>query len=319
MHENRTIRPASGRAITANPMERVPLHRKKGKGRQTDGVSMAKGLFIVGNKRSGSTHLMRLLNFHPEIFVSNESDVIWILYNYHAGREIAPYPHDSPGGMEAALEKARHVLDPEAAAHRNFELFQTYLMTEGFLKQKGVQKRNLKYLGDQKPYQNIDPELLPFILDNVCSPKFLHILRHPFEVVSSSMNFESGTGGDIWGGMGPDEIMAMWERHERNVLEAKSKYNLDILTVRYDNLIGETESEMRKVFEFLEVDFNDKLLEKCRQFTLPNFKKIRTFSVTPSQRELMRMYGLQTNFSWMEREVMPTCRKYMHKLKLKLL
>lgn len=290
---------------------------KNPKGRQTDEVSMANGLFIVGNKRSGSTHLMRLLNLHPKIFVSNESDVIWILYNYCAGKEIKPYPHDSPGGMEAAMKKAGHVLNRGLSAHENFENFQTSLMRQGFLKQKGVQKTDLAYLGDQKPYQNIDPDLVPFILDNVRSPKFLHILRHPFEVVSSSMNFDGGTGGDIWNGMGPRDIMKMWEVHERHVLEAREKYNLDILTVRYDGLIGDTMDEMRRVFQFLEVEYSEDLLETCRQNTLPNFKKIRPYPTTASQLELMRHYDLPADFNWVNRRLIPALRRNFYKLKLK--
>ena len=48
------------------------------------------GLFIVGNKRSGSTHLMRLLNLHENIFVTNESDIVWVLYCYH-NNIVIPY------------------------------------------------------------------------------------------------------------------------------------------------------------------------------------------------------------------------------------
>jgi LPS sulfotransferase NodH len=37
-------------------------------------------LFIMGNKRSGSTLVTDLLNAHPRVFVSHESDVAWLLY-----------------------------------------------------------------------------------------------------------------------------------------------------------------------------------------------------------------------------------------------
>jgi len=57
---------------------------------------MTKAVFIVGNKRSGSTQLMALLNLHPNIFVSNESDIIWILYRFHNNQDIVPYPWDTP-------------------------------------------------------------------------------------------------------------------------------------------------------------------------------------------------------------------------------
>ena len=45
-------------------------------------------LFIIGNKRWGTSQLVRMLNLHPLMFVSDESDISWILYQFynHRGR-----------------------------------------------------------------------------------------------------------------------------------------------------------------------------------------------------------------------------------------
>jgi len=120
---------------------------------------------------------MRLLNLHPEVFISNESDIVWILYNFHKGIPIKPYPHDSPGGFQAAIKTAESILDKNLSPLENYERFQKHLMRNGFLKMKGVEKEKLSYIGDQKPYQNIDPELMPFILELFPNAKFLHILE----------------------------------------------------------------------------------------------------------------------------------------------
>ena len=40
-------------------------------------------LFIIGNKRSGTSQLVRILNLHPEIFIAHESDIIWILHQFY--------------------------------------------------------------------------------------------------------------------------------------------------------------------------------------------------------------------------------------------
>ncbi len=66
---------------------------------------MTKAVFIIGNKRSGSTQLMHLLNLHPNIFISNESDILWILYRFHNNLDIVPYQWDTPIGMNRILEK----------------------------------------------------------------------------------------------------------------------------------------------------------------------------------------------------------------------
>lgn len=277
-----------------------------------------KGLFIVGNKRSGSTHIMRLLNLHPEVFISNESDIIWILYNFHRGKEIERYPHDSPGGMNAALKLAREVLDPNASVVENYETFQRKLMETGFLKMEPTQKDKLEYIGDQKPYQNIDPEMLPFILEHFPDAKFLHILRHPFEVIPSSMKFGGGTGGFIWNGMGPKEIMEKWEMHENWVADAKKKYSLDMVQLKYGDLMRDPRGEMQRIFNFLDLKSDKQLLEKCREITLTNFKPIENYPLTESQRALLEKYGMKTHFSLLERKVMPEAKKYVEKIKRKL-
>lgn len=271
------------------------------------------GLFIVGNKRSGSTHLMNLLNLHDEVFVSNESDIIWILYNFHNGREIKPYPQGSPSGMNQSLEIASHVLDKNASVRENFENYQRYLMENGFLSQEPTHKKNLKYIGDQKPYQNIDPTMMPFIRKHFPKAKFIHLVRHPFEVVTSSMKFAKGTGGFIWKDMSPEQIMEKWEMHENWVKDARKKYDLDIMDLRYDRLIARPKQEMTRVFQFLDVPFDSDLLNKCQEITMPNFKPITTYKLTESQRKMLEDYDMKTSFSWLDLKVIPKVSRYYHR------
>lgn len=77
-----------------------------------------KPLFLVGNKRSGTSHLVRLLNVHPSVFVAHEADVVWILYQIAQGAPYQCYPWDGPVGMEATLKACADLLDREAATHR---------------------------------------------------------------------------------------------------------------------------------------------------------------------------------------------------------
>ncbi|MCK5521977.1 MAG: sulfotransferase [Thiomargarita sp.] len=74
---------------------------------------MTKAVFIIGNKRSGSTQLMHLLNLHPNIFVSNESDILWILYRFHNDLDIVPYKWDTPIGINRTLEKHKDLLSKD--------------------------------------------------------------------------------------------------------------------------------------------------------------------------------------------------------------
>src|SRR3954454_6758131 len=69
-------------------------------------------LFFVGNKRSGTSLLVELLNFHPDVFVTPESDIVWILYQMRGGwpETFQCYPWDGPAGMNRTLEAAGTIL-----------------------------------------------------------------------------------------------------------------------------------------------------------------------------------------------------------------
>ena len=263
------------------------------------------GLFIIGNKRSGSTHLMRLLNLHPNIFISNESDVVWILFNFHKDREIKNYEHDSPGGLERSMPAAGQVLNKENSPKSNFVQFQKTIMEKGFLDQKPMKKDSLKFIGDQKPYQQADPEIVPFILEMFPQAKFLHLVRHPFEVISSSMKFLGGTGGYIWKGMSPEEIFEKWVFHEENVIRSEKEFNLDIHRVFYNDMVRETEKTLGGIFDFLKVPSEKSLFQKANNITTKNFKSLDQYQVPDNAKGLMKEYGFKTGFSFYEREIEP--------------
>src|SRR5690349_3517914 len=78
------------------------------------------------------SHLVRLLNLHPAVFVAHESDVIWILYQMANGLLFHCYPWDGPRGMEATLKQCADLLDCEAVTSRPMttipELFNRILL-----------------------------------------------------------------------------------------------------------------------------------------------------------------------------------------------
>ncbi|MBA3483982.1 MAG: sulfotransferase, partial [Pirellulales bacterium] len=54
----------------------------------------------MGNKRSGSTLLVNMLNEHPEVCVTHESDIIWTLYQCRHGmpKQFRSFELDAPRG-----------------------------------------------------------------------------------------------------------------------------------------------------------------------------------------------------------------------------
>jgi len=257
---------------------------------------MTQAVFIIGNKRSGSTQLMHLMNLHPNIFVSNESDIIWILYRFHNDLEILPYQWDTPIGMNDTLERYGHLLSKDKTPAENFITIQTAIMEQGCRKLEPMHKKDLLWIGDQKPFQQIDPEIIPFIKEHFPNARFLHLIRHPFPVVQSSKVFV----GDLWKGMSDVEILKRWTMHEQWVNLEKQKNELPIIDVKYEGIVGDTPKEMKKIFEFLQVDYDEHVLREARRITRRLLKLHPRLPCPPETQAIMSQYGYPTHSFLME-------------------
>jgi hypothetical protein len=247
--------------------------------------------FIAGNKRSGSSLLVHLLNLHPEIFVSHESDIIWILYNFHAGKDIVPYPADDPGGMSYTLATCRHLLNRQKSPSENFFRIQKELMKKGFsINLRPMEKSGLRWIGDKKPFQYADPELTSFILDILPGARFIHLVRHPFAVARSAKKF-MGDGGSLWKQKSPEEIIEMWAFHEKKILKLHHSHPEQIIDVRYEDMCRHTEDALESIFDFLKLDFSDSILEEAARLIKYAPKFIGEVPCSDETLSIMERYG----------------------------
>jgi hypothetical protein len=253
-------------------------------------------LFILGNKRSGSTILANLLNAHARVFLSHEADTLWLLYQsrYGAPRQYRPHPLDSDMEMRTTLRLCgrilRSSLGPQPTREqlvetfhrvqdrlllayvepgmreRAWRLFQdvgrrpTVAKVVRALRQKRERPRksSLGWIGDKKHVQHIDPAIRPFILRTFPDARHVHILRHPRGVVASMMDAATHwrTMPDYFRGTAA-EILEQWAIHEEWVQQAKDREDNEILTVRLEDLCANPEPAMQRVLAFLDLDLSD--------------------------------------------------------------
>jgi hypothetical protein len=275
-----------------------------------------KSVFIIGNKRSGSTQLMRLMNLHPNIFVSNESDILWILYRFHNNLDIIPYQWDDPKGMNATLEQYRDLLSKDKTPLENFITIQTKIMENGFIKMKPMHKEKVLWIGDQKPFQQIDPEIIPFIKTHFPCTRFVHLVRHPFPVVRSAKLFPSEDL--VWKTMPEDEILKLWTMHEKWVNLEKEKRDLPMIDVRYEDLITNTQREMAKLFDFLKLGYDKAMLTEARKITRSTIKQHPRLSCPPETEAIMSQYGYKTKSLLLEQQFYIDFFNLSRKLKMKV-
>ncbi|MFC1885194.1 sulfotransferase [Thermodesulfobacteriota bacterium] len=252
---------------------------------------MAKALFICGNKRSGTSHLVRLLNLHPQVFLSHESDIIWILYQFHNRMPFTPYPEDSMRGMQDALNRCGHLLDGSKSPVENFFAFQSHLMENGSSWLPAMKKTCVSWVGDKKPFQYADPELKGFILDNFHEANFIHLVRHPFSVAASAAEFNKTPDGDFWQGLSLEAMVGKWTENEKKVLQLKEDTRAHVIDIKYEDLCKDTGTELQRIFRFLDLNVDDTIIKKAVRKTYYRKKNIPDIRLGQETLSIMELYG----------------------------
>jgi len=255
-------------------------------------------LFLMGNKRSGTSLLVRLLNAHPQVFVTREADVIWILYQLQHGNAdtLARYEWDGSVGLQATLEASRGMFGDKVAGRAEirslFTAVQEHLLTRERQSRGKATKRELLWLGDKKPVQHCDPEIRAFLRENFPDAKYLHIIRHPTAVVGSMSEVATRWSSGVppyWHGS-PREILDRWTIHEEWVLDAKQVDLMPVHSLKLEDLALAPADTFRGVLEFLGLESS------------PHMEEVLKQNVRPSPNDKYR--SLQLDFSARDRQVM---------------
>ena len=166
-------------------------------------------------------------------------------------------------------------------------------MQEGFVKFPAYNKNGLKYIGDQKPFQNIDPRITKFTSDYLPNSRYIHIIRHPANVISSCLNFgRNNDGGFMWKGLSPEEILAKWVLVEQWVSKEKSKNLNNIIDIRYEDITSNPDKSIYSIFKYLELELSQaKLKEISATYELNNKPGVSGLSYSKDALEIMKKYN----------------------------
>ncbi|MCA9385420.1 sulfotransferase [Candidatus Dojkabacteria bacterium] len=88
---------------------------------------------------------------------------------------------------------------------------------------------------------------------------FIHLVRDPRDVYLSFSKVPGGPKHPYLGGI-------HWKDEQERILSLKSRNQIKKLhTVRYEDLIGDTENVLRECFKFTEIPFNSEILSQKRE------------------------------------------------------
>ena len=251
---------------------------------------MTQPLFVLGNKRSGTSHLSRLLNLYPKIFVAPEADLVWALYRRSRGQSISQYPMDGPRGLaETVRLYGNELLDPAASTNDIF-----WRILSRLARTHGKILNDMEWAGDKKPVQHADPRIFEFIRTTWPNAKFVHIVRHPAAVIASKkaalashLSFMT-----VWD-RPDDEMLAFWTENERRVLSYKAA-GAPIFSIALPAFIRDPAAVLSSLFDFLDLSEDTNVYRTARSITVEQDKKydLNALPLTPEAKAIVDLYGL---------------------------
>lgn len=210
---------------------------------------------IVGVPRSGTTLLRLMLDAHPQLAIPPETGFLLnatLRNNQSAAGELAGQllmqPPEAPAWADFGLEAERFLmaansLPPSAGLTDVLRLFyQLYAAKHGKTR-----------FGDKTP---LYLEHMQQIAQHLPEAHFIHILRDGRDVALSWRQTWFAPSQDL------AELVRQWARMIRS---ARSKaHGLRYLELRYDQLLREPERQLRRICDFIELEFHPHMLSYYR-------------------------------------------------------
>jgi len=288
----RSLRSRAGREtrrrIAVKDAQIAALRRELAGG---EGAQMSVGatpvFFIVGQQKSGTTWLMRMLDSHPEILCKGEGRFFGGSWRQESvKRTDAKRP---PSSLYNAVLDAeylrlwieRSVWSRDAAADEHVD--NLVRMTVDYFLMSELSKTSKKIVGDKSPL--LTPETIKEISTIYPEAKVIHIIRDgrdaAVSAVHHSWNFGKKKGTRVqakreayrnpretpesmFAGNSLRRMAAEWgARVGRTVEDGPALLGSNYAEVRYEDLLQRPEEEMARLLGFLGAGAGDQVVKQC--------------------------------------------------------
>ncbi len=239
------------------------------------GTDTSGPVFIVGFPRSGTTLLDQILSSHPRVTVADEEPVTNRMTMYLA-RKYGGEPPSGPEGYESGYRdwlknNSRYpgclaeVTDADAAEMRRI-----------FFASHGVQEGGDGVFVDKLPMNSHHAALIHRVFPKA---KFILALRHPCDSVLSCfmqqfhLNNAMASFSELQSGARLyNETFRLWDLYTQLL-------PLQVHAVRYEDVVADFRPTVAKLLDFLELDWNDAVLEydktaRKRAISTPSYHQV---------------------------------------------
>lgn len=210
---------------------------------QIKNLSEKKIIFIVGMPRSGTTLLEQVISSHSKIVSLGET--------LNFPKAIKKF---FPESDLINFEKSFHNLSNDTITK-----FISYINEIYTINKKNINKGKKDYIAvtDKLPFNFIFIGLINFFIP---SAKIINILRSPPDNCLSI--FKNYFQGNQLGFAYDQKELSEYYINYKDLINFYRENHLNFINVHYESLIKNLEKESRKIFEYLEIDFE----KACLQF-----------------------------------------------------
>jgi tetratricopeptide (TPR) repeat protein len=194
-------------------------------------------VFLIGFPRSGTTLLDQILDSHPRLQVMEEKPAI---------KSCLSKIQHQPGGYPAILAKLE-----EAEIQ---DLRQVYFDR---VKQH-IDRRPGTTLVDKFP---LNTGHIPLIMRLFPNSRVILALRHPCDVVLSNFMQMYRLNSAMANFHTLEDAARLYEKVMNLWLKCTELFSINYLSTRYEDLVADQEGESRRLLKFLDVDWNDVVLD----------------------------------------------------------
>jgi thioesterase domain-containing protein len=234
------------------------LERIHGAGRPRPG----RALFLLSPPRSGSTLLRVLLGGHPAIFAPPELELLG--FNTMGGRRAAfsgRYAFWAEGLVRAVME-LDSASAPEATA--TIEAYEAQDLAVRDVYSLLLARLGGRLLVDKTPSYALEPAVLARAEEDFERPLYLHLLRHPHGMIRSFVQgkFDQLFFREPHSYSRRTLAELVWLASERRILEHLAAIPAERqVRVCFEDLVRNPEPEMRRICDFLGLDFHPAMLD----------------------------------------------------------
>jgi tetratricopeptide (TPR) repeat protein len=213
-------------------------------------------LFIVSMPRSGSTLVEQILASHSAVFGASELQTFTQLVKH--------------------IEADKKLLFPEV--WQQVETSDLKAMAETYQQKINSFGKHFKYVSDKSL---INFNYVGAILSSMPNSLFIHCSRHPMDVCLSCYKQLFAAGQEY--SYNIEELVSYYKHHEKIMNYWKKKFPNQILTINYEDLIEDTESQIARMLNFLGLKWE----ENCMAFHKTK-RVIRTASAAQVTKEIYK-------------------------------